>query len=89
MVTKIKTEPEEVQLSTSGGDVQTEEPEKKVESEESFESDEIDDEFLSNYCETAEIPHPMTVSKELLIQMRWWPGIMRGCPNKIKKDLIK
>ena len=34
-------------------------------SEESFDSDEIDDEFLSNYCETAEIPHPMTVSKEL------------------------
>ena len=36
-----------------------------MESEESFDSDEIDDEFLSNYCETAEIPHPMTVSKEL------------------------
>ena len=65
MVTKIKTEPEEVQPSTSGGGAQTKEPEKKVESEESFESDKIDDEFLSNYCETAEIPHPMTVSKEL------------------------
>ena len=64
MVTKIKTEPEEVQLSTSGGGPQTEELEKE-ESEESFESDEIDDEFLSNYCEIAEIPHPMTVSKEL------------------------
>ena len=36
-----------------------------MESEESFDSDEIDDEFLSNYCETDEIPHPMTVSKEL------------------------
>ena len=36
-----------------------------MESEESFDSDEIDDEFLSNYCETAEIPHPMMVSKEL------------------------
>ena len=65
MVTKFKTEPEEVQPSTSGWGAQTKEPEKKVESEESFESDEIDDEFLSNYCETAEIPHPMTVSKEL------------------------
>ena len=54
METKVKTEPEEVQPSTSGG-----------ESEESFESDEIDDEFLSNYCEMAEIPHPMMVSKEL------------------------
>ena len=89
MATKIKTEPEEVQPSTSGGGAQTEEPEKKVESEESFESDEIDDEFLSNYCKTAEIPHPMTVSKELFIWTRWWPGIMQGCPNKIKKDLIK
>ena len=65
MVTKIKTEPEEVQPSTSGGGEQTEEQVKKVESEESFDSDEIDDEFLSNYCETAEIPHPMMVSKEL------------------------
>ena len=65
MVTKIKTEPEEVQPSTSGGGEQGEEPVKEVESEESFDSDEIDDEFLSNYCETAEIPHPMTVSKEL------------------------
>ena len=65
MATKIKTEPEEVQLSTSGGGEQTEEQVKEVESEESFDLDEIDDKFLSNYCETAEIPHPMTVSKEL------------------------
>ena len=65
MVTKIKTEPEEVQPSTSGGGEQTEEQVKEVESKESFDSDEIDDEFLSNYCEKAEIPHPMTVSKEL------------------------
>ena len=65
MATKIKTEPEEVQPSTSGGGEQTEEQVKEVESEESFDSDEIDDEFLSNYCETAEIPHPMMVSKEL------------------------
>ena len=63
MATKIKTEPEEVQPSTIGGGAPTEEPEKKEESEESFKSDEI--EFLSNYCETAEIPHPMTVSTEL------------------------
>ena len=66
MATKVKTEPEEeVQPSTSGGGMPTEEPEKKVESEESFESDKIDDEYLSNYCETAEILQPMTVSKEL------------------------
>ena len=65
MATKIKTEPEEVQLSTSGGGERAKKPVKEVESEESFDSDEIDDEFLSNYCETAEIPHPMTVSKEL------------------------
>ena len=36
-----------------------------MESEESYKLDEIDDEFLSNYCETAEIPYPMTISKEL------------------------
>ena len=65
MATKIKIETEEVQWSTSGGGEQAEEQVKEVESEESFDSDEIDDEFLSNYCETAEIPHPMTVSKEL------------------------
>ena len=65
MVTKIKIELEEVQPSTSGGGEQVEEQVKGVESEESFDLDEIDDEFLSNYCETAEIPHPMTVSKEL------------------------
>ena len=48
MVTKVKIEPEEeVQLRTSGGGVPTEEPEeKKDESEESLESDEIDDEYL-------------------------------------------
>ena len=65
MATKIKIEPEEVQPSTSGGGEQAEEQVKGVESEESFDLDEIDDEFLSNYCETAEIPHPMMVSKEL------------------------
>ena len=65
MVTKVKTEPEEeVQLSTSGGGVPTEEPEKDG-SEESIKSDEIDDEYLSNYCETTEIIQPMMVSKEL------------------------
>ena len=65
MVTRIKTELEEVQPSNSGRGKQTEEQVKEVESEESFDLDEEDDEFLSNYCETAEIPHPMTVSKEL------------------------
>ena len=65
MATKVKTEPEEeVQLSTSGGGAPTEEPEKD-ESEESLESDEIDDEYLSNYSETVEIIQPMMVSKEL------------------------
>ena len=66
MVTKVKTElEEEVQPSTSGGGTPTEEPEKKDESEGSIESDEIDDKYLSNYCETTEIIQPMTVSKEL------------------------
>ena len=66
MATKVKTEPEEeVQLSTSGGGTPTQELEEKSESGESMESDEIDDEFLSNYCETMEIIQPMMVSKEL------------------------
>ena len=64
MATKVKTE-EEVQPSTSGGGMPAKEQEEKTESEESMESDEIDDEFLSNYCETTEIIQPMTVSKEL------------------------
>ena len=56
MATKVKTEPEEeVQLSTSGGGMPTQEPEEKSKSGESMESDEIDDEYLTNYCETAEI----------------------------------
>ena len=57
MATKVKTEPEEeMQLSTSGGGMPIAELEgKKEESEESLESDEINDEYLSNYCETTEI----------------------------------
>ena len=71
MVTKVKTEPEEeVQPSTSGGGAPAKEPEKKDKSEESLESDEIDDEYLSNYCETTEIIQPMTV-KNCFIQMKW------------------
>ena len=66
MATKVKTEPEEeVQPSTSCWGVPTQEPEEKSESGESMESDEIDDKYLTNYCETAEIIQPMTVSKEL------------------------
>ena len=66
MATKVKIEPEEeVKPSTSGGGTPTQEPEEKSESGESMESDEIDDEYLTNYCETAEIIQPMTVSKEL------------------------
>ena len=66
MATKVKTEPEEeVQPSTSGGDMPTQGPEEKSKSGESMESDEIDDEYLTNYCETGEIIQPMMVSKEL------------------------
>ena len=36
MATKVKTEPEEMQLSTSGGGERAEEPAKEVGSEESF-----------------------------------------------------
>ena len=66
MATKVKIElEEEVKPSTSGGGTPTQEPEEMSKSGESMESDEIDDEYLSNYCETAEIIQPMTVSKEL------------------------
>ena len=66
MATKVKTEPEEeVQPSTSGGGVPTQESEEKSESGESMELDKIDDEYLTNYCETTKIIQPMTVSKEL------------------------
>ena len=70
---KVKMEPEEVQLSTSGGDEQGVSEQvsgqqvtgEQVESEESYDSDQFDDEFLTEYCEMMDIPHPMTISKEL------------------------
>ena len=74
MSTRVKVEPEEeVQPSTSGGDVQPEqrpEMEKKVvreasNSEETLDSDDIDDEFITQYCETVDSVWPMTVSREL------------------------
>ena len=74
MSTKVKTEPEEeVQPGTSGGDVWPEQQPKTAEkvikemsdSEETLNSDEIDDEFLTHYCETVDSIQPMTVSKEL------------------------
>ena len=69
----VKTEPEEVQLSTSGGDEQGDREQvlgqqvtgEQVGGEESYDSDQFDDEFLTEYCETVDIPHPMTISKEL------------------------
>ena len=66
MATKVKVElEEEVRPSTSGGGVPMPEPEEKSKSGESMESDEIDDEFITNYCKSTEIIQPMTVSKEL------------------------
>ena len=65
MSTKVKIELEEVQPSTSGVSQQMEMQEKGLESEGPYNLDEIDDKFLSNYCETAETPYPMTISKEL------------------------
>ena len=72
MSTKVKTEPEEeVRPGTSGGDVRPEQqPEtaKKVMKEMSDSEEthhEIDDEYLTHYCETVDSIHPMTVSKEL------------------------
>ena len=78
MSTRVKVEPEEeVQPSTSGGDVQAEQqsegrPEMKKEvvraasdSEETLDSDDINDEFITQYCETVDSVRPITVSKEL------------------------
>ena len=65
---RVKTKPEEVQPSTSGGGGQPEQSEKEEqvkEGEESFDSDEIDGEFLDQYCEEVEYIQPMTISKEL------------------------
>ena len=70
---EVKTEPKEVQLSTSGGDGQEVSEQmlsqqvtgEQIEGEESYDSDQFDDEFLTGYCETVDIQHPMTVSKEL------------------------
>ena len=74
MSSKVKTEPEEeVRPGTSGGDVRPKQQPETVtkelgemsESEETMDSDEIDDEYLTNYCETVDSIQPMTVSKEL------------------------
>ena len=70
---KVKTELEEVQPSTSGGDEQREREQvmgqqvtgEQVEGKESYDSDQFDGEFLMEYCETVDIPCPMTISKEL------------------------
>ena len=65
---KVKTEPEEVQPSTSGGSEQVVSQQvagEQVEGEECYDSDQFDEEFLTEYCETVDIPHPMTISKEL------------------------
>ena len=62
----MKEEPEEeVRLSTSGGGMLMPGLEEKSESGESMESDEIDDEFITNYCESTKAIQPMRVSKEL------------------------
>ena len=89
MASKIKVEPEEVQPSTSGGGEQAEEQVKGAEGEESFDSDDIDDEFMTDYCEMANIIQPMTVSKELFYTDEMVREIMLDCPKLTKRDLIK
>ena len=70
MSTKVKMEPEEeVQPGTSGGDEQPATAEKVVkeasDSEDTLDSDDIDDEFITQYCETVDSVQLMMVSKEL------------------------
>ena len=84
MATKVKVEPEkEVRLSTSGGGMPIQEPEEKSESGESMESDEIDNEFITNYCETTETIQLMTVSKELFYTDEM---VVRNYARLSKKD---
>ena len=74
METRVKVEPEEeVHSGTSGGNVQPEQQPEMAEkmvkeesdSERTLNSDDIDNEFLTQYCETVDSVQPMTVSKEL------------------------
>ena len=98
MSTRVKIEPEEeVRPGTSGGDVRPKQQPKMAEkmvkevndSEETLDSDDIDDEFLTQYCETVDSVQPMTVSKELFYTTVWWPETMSGCPKKTRSALIK
>ena len=58
---KVKVEPgEEVQPSTSGGGEQIGEVKAS-----DFDSDEFDDEYITKYCETVDMPQAMTIGKEL------------------------
>ena len=58
---KVKVEPgEEVQLSTSGGGEQIDEVKAS-----DFDLDEFDNEYITEYCETVDMPQAMTISKEL------------------------
>ena len=63
----VEIESEKVHPSTSGGGGQLEKQQEELvkEGEESFNSDEIDDEFLDTYCEEVEYIEPMTISKEI------------------------
>ena len=57
---KVKVEPEkELQPSTSGGGEQIGEVKAS-----DFGSDEFDDEYITEYCETVDMSQAMTISKE-------------------------
>ena len=94
---EVKTESEEVQLSTSGGDEQEVSEQvlgqqvtgEQVEGKESYDSDQFDDEFLMKYCETVDITHPMTISKESFYTARLWLKIIIISPRRTKIGLIK
>ena len=90
MASKVKVElEEEVRPSTSAGGAPTQEPEEKRESGELMESDEIDDEYLGNYCKTAEIIQPMTVSKELFYTDSMVARNYERLSPEDKNDLIR
>ena len=88
---EVKTESEEVLPSTSGGDEQGVSEQvvgqqvtgEQVEGEESYDSDQFDDEFLTENCETVDIPHPMTISKELFYTDEI---VARNCNHLSRED---
>ena len=77
---EVKVEPqEEIQPSTSGGGGQIGEAEVS-------DSDEFDNEYITEYCATVDMPWPMTISKELF----YMGEMVSRCYNRLlAKDMVR